>query len=206
MNKITNKNFKDITGQKFGRLTVIKISHKNKQRKYKWLCKCECGNFLKVWGGNLKNGHTKSCGCLQQENRGQANITHGMRKTLEYNVWATMKDRCFNKNAPNYKIYGKRGITICKRWEKFENFFTDMGKRPKGMSIDRINNNGNYEPENCQWATQKEQCRNTRKNRMLTFQGKTLCMAEWAERLGINYKCLWKRLNTGWSVERAFVK
>jgi len=131
---------------------------------------------------------------------------HGLSRTEEYNIWSSMKQRCFNKNRLNYKNYGGRGIIVCKRWLKFENFFVDMGKRPKGKSVDRIDNNGNYEPNNCKWSTQKEQCRNTRNNVILTFCGVTKCVAEWSEFLGLDEKLIRSRLKNGWSIIQALTK
>ena len=197
-----HKNFKDITGQKFGRLTVIKVVSKNKHRQYKWECQCDCGNISKVISSQLRNGHTKSCGCLHKDKI----TTHDKWQIPEYNVWASIKNRCLNKKDIAYRNWGGRGITVCYRWLKFENFFEDMGKRPKGLQIDRINNDGNYCKENCKWSTIKQQARNRRTNRIITYKGEKKCLAEWAEEFGIKYTNLQKRLKNGWSIERAFTK
>jgi len=203
-----NKNFKDITGQKFERLTVIKIAGKDKGRNYKWLCQCDCGNILKVVGNSLRMGRTKSCGCLQKKwakKHGGFNKTHGMKDTIEYTTWLNMKSRCLNKNNKRYKDYGGRGITICKEWENsFETFYKDMGKRLNEMSIDRVDNNKGYSKENCRWATNKEQARNTRRNKMVAYKGENFCLKDWAKKLDIKYTTLWYRLKRGWSVKRAF--
>lgn len=208
-----NKNFIDLTGQKFGRLTVIKCvgNNKDKGHFYYWLCRCNCGNFKETRGTSLQNGATQSCGCLSREmlEKGRQNRkTHGMSESPEFRIWLHLKDRCLNKNDKQYKNYGGRGIKVCKEWlNSFEVFYADMGKRPsKKHSIDRRNNDGNYCPENCWWVLPKVQSRNTRRNRMLTYKGETLCMIEWAERLNINYKNLWNRLNKGWNIEKAFTK
>lgn len=195
----------DLVGQKFGRLTVVKTTGKDKQGNYVWLCQCDCGNITKVRGYILKIGNTKSCGCLRKDIMTKKFRTHGMAKTTEYKSWANMKNRCLNKNLDCYKYYGGRGIKVCDEWKNsFETFYKDMGDKPKGTNIDRIDNNGNYCKENCRWATRKEQMRNTRRNKMITYRKETMSLAEWAERLSINYPMLWQRLKRGWSIEKTF--
>lgn len=202
--------FQNLTGRKFGRMNVIEYKGKpEKGRGSLWLCQCECGTRKVVYASNLKKGDTKSCGCLHKEIAKASSTTHGDCGTPEYEAWCKIKQRCYKKTNRNYYRYGGRGITVCDRWlESFENFLEDMGPRPVSKeSIDRINNNGNYEPENCRWANRKEQNRNTSRNRMLTFNGKTMCMAEWAERLNLDYQNLARRLNKfGWSVEKSLTK
>lgn len=125
------------------------------------------------------------------------NTTHGMGHSTENRTWSMMRNRCLNPKSDQYLLYGGRGITICKRWDKFENFIKDMGFKPSSKhSLDRINTNGNYSKKNCRWATQKEQCRNKRTNKMVTYKGKTLCLMDWAEKTGVPYKVLWNRLYT----------
>src|SRR3990172_8859973 len=138
------------------------------------------------------------------EKRGQNRRTHGMRKTSTYEVWASMKQRCLNPGALRFKDYGGRGIRICERWMRFENFLTDMGKRPAGRSLDRKNNDGGYSRENCRWATRTEQMNNTRRTRLISFRGKSFSLTQWAKKMGIKYTTLWMRINGyGWSPQRA---
>lgn len=160
-----------------------------------------------IYGGNLTRGLSKSCGCLNSEitaARNVAGATHGGCGSPEHEAWHAIIQRCTNPGARDYHNYGGRGIRICKRWLRFENFIADMGKRPApGYSIDRFpDNDGNYEPRNCRWATKLEQDRNRRTNRLLTFRGETLCVTEWSERVGIHKHTMFTRLRKGWSVEK----
>jgi hypothetical protein len=129
--------------------------------------------------------------------------THGMSYSRPYGIWRSMKERCLNKNSPAWRHYGGRGITVCDRWMEFENFYADMGDPPAGMELDRIDNDGPYTKENCRWATIKQQGRNRRTNRMITFRGETKCVTEWAESLGMRPSALIHRLDKGWPVEEA---
>ena len=156
-------NFKDISGSKIGRLTVLEFGGRSESGQSMWNCKCDCGNTLSVAAGNLQSGHTISCGCYREEIRPTLAATHRLAGTPEHNSWAGMKQRCLNPKCHKYPSYGGRGITVCERWMTFENFLSDMGNRPRGTSIERKNNDGNYEPGNCIWATPKQQANNRRK-------------------------------------------
>ena len=198
----------ELTGQRFGRLKVLKLAEiKNKSTW--WLCKCDCGNTTIVKGAKLRNGHTQSCGCLQKEAAAKAlravSYRHGGKGTPEYEAWHSMKQRCYNPNNCEYKRYGAKGIRVCDRWlNSFENFFTDMGPRPEGKySIDRIDTCGNYEPNNCRWATQKQQANNKRTNVYVSFYDQTKTIAQWAELLNMRDDTLRRRLKKGWSIFKA---
>lgn len=202
-------NYDDIIGKKFGRLTVIKYSHrvkKNDNRHYNvyYECLCDCGNTKLVTRSSLIQSHTLSCGCLHKEKFNT--YKHGLAYHRLHRIWDRIKQRCLNPNSQRYNDYGGRGIIMCAEWGKdFKTFYDwSMANGYKDdLTIDRINNNGNYEPSNCRWANIKVQSTNTRRNHKLTYKGKTLCISEWANIVGIDKDTLWMRIKRGWSVERA---
>jgi hypothetical protein len=172
----------NITNQRFGRLVAKSVIRKNGCSF--WNCVCDCGEKTVVIVSKLRNGHTKSCGCFQTEirkTRGTRSLTHGNSKNHLYRIWAGMLTRCNNPKGDHYKYYGGRGISVCEHWRKFENFFEDMEPSFKnGLSIDRIDNNGNYCKENCRWSTLKEQMNNMSTNHFLEHNGKRMTIAQWA--------------------------
>lgn len=179
--------YKDITGQKFGLLTVLNISAvKTKFGAYQWDCKCECGTVKTISGLPLRGGKIRSCGCFHKATVS----THGATNTPEFRVWTNLKDRCLNPNSRPFKYYGARGIGLDERWLKFENFLEDLGQRPSAKhSIDRINNNGNYEPGNCRWATSKKQQNNRSNTVMLEADGVRMPITEACRLFGIKNRC-----------------
>lgn len=190
--------------ERYGRLVIVRFSKKikNKQgnnKKY-WLCKCDCGNTVEVMQDYIRSGQKRSCGCLQRDVLINRSIKHGMSSKKIYMIWRGMLNRCNNKNQKYYHRYGGRGISVCERWHNFDKFYADMGERPKGKSLDRIDNDGDYCPDNCRWVSQRTQTRNTSKNIVIEFNGEKRCLADWSERLGIKYGTLWSRLNRGWDV------
>lgn len=157
----------DMTGKRFGRLVILSVAGKNTMGRLLWKCLCDCGNEIIRNGSEIRCGNTSSCGCLRKEMGAAANRSHGLSKSSEWRAWGEMRKRCHNPKHRFYPYYGGRGISICERWSSFENFIADMGPKPPGhrISLDRIDNNGNYEPGNCRWATLSEQAKNKRQNK-----------------------------------------
>lgn len=197
----------DLTGQQFSRLTVIRFAGRSSRSLVLWECQCDCGEkALIVSSYSLTSGEKRSCGCLGRDVTRQRSVIHGMRNSPTYASWRSMRDRCGRPSATGYERYGGRGIQVCKRWsESFESFLADMGKRPsKDHQLERIDNDSDYCPENCKWATRSEQARNRRKARhlLLTFNGETMTPNEWAERLGLSVQTIYARRWKGWPMER----
>ena len=188
----------DLVGHVFGRLTVVSLSSTIKGRRY-WKCQCSCGKTKDVAASNLKAGHVKSCGCINAIHGGI--VGHGNRHPL-YMTWTNMLKRCHNPTDAKYPIYGGRGIIVCATWKDFMVFIKDVPPKPSPeLQLDRIDNNGNYEPGNVRWAMRKEQGANKRDNRLITAQGLTLTVTQWAERTGIKRATLFSRLKYGWNDE-----
>ena len=205
-------NFKDLTGKKFGRLTVRKFAGRNEDKRACWECECDCGNTVIVQGKNLRTGNSKSCGCYNIDKIKERNKVmkrkHGETKTKLFHVWAGIKTRCNNPNSISYRFYGERGIEICDEWARSFSAFRDWalanGYR-EGLYIGRIESDGDYEPGNCRWVTMKENNRNRHSNTLITYNGETHCIAEWAEIKGMRYSILQRRLsNPHFTLEQAF--
>lgn len=184
----------DLTGKRFNKLLVLRRGTKTPAGVIRWVCLCDCGRTKEISGQNLRTGLAYACGCKM------AQVTHGKSRTPEFMAWSGMLQRCSNPNAKSYPNYGGRGIQVCDRWNpakggSFENFLEDMGTRPsEDLSIDRIDNSGPYSSGNCRWTDRKTQLRNTRKNTFISFEGEELCLAAWAERLGVWSSTLLSRL------------
>lgn len=182
---------------RFGQLTAVEQAGRNKHGLVTWRCSCDCGNDHLAVGTHLTRGHVTSCGAH----------SHGMSKTNIYRVWAAMRNRCENQSVKSYADYGGRGIKVCDSWKKFENFYADMGDRPSAQhSIERRDNDGDYSPVNCYWATKEDQSKNKRNTRLITANGETLHLAEWARRLGCNPAAILARLATGMPESEAVTK
>lgn len=184
----------NICGERYGRLVAIKRVSSRKQSTF-WLFKCDCGAQKEISLTSVRRGHSKSCGCLNIDSL-QGRAVHGMRKLSSYTVWQSMKERCYNKNYKSYMHYGGRGISVCDRWRNsFVNFFEDMGDRPNDKSLDRIDNDGNYEPSNCRWTSKKVQRQNQRGIKLYPFENELLTIAEIARRSGVTYENLFYRIS-----------
>lgn len=196
---------KAMSGRRFGRLVVTDEKPKQGQRCFLWKCKCDCGNEVMVRTNSLTTGNTSSCGCSRTDSIRRRCVKHGMTNSPEYNSWQSMLNRCRNENIPAFSNYGGRGIQVCERWKSFDNFYCDMGPRAKGFSLERLNNDEGYSPQNCVWSDRNSQANNMRSNLRFTWHGETMTLAQWARNLGINYHTLEGRLrNYGWTIDRAF--
>lgn len=208
----------DMTGRRCGRFTVVSEGGRDKSMAVKWLCVCDCGTRTVVSGSALRNGRSTNCGCVAHRPHGGTSrklkstnskravicLKHGMANAPEYRVWEAMKRRCANVNDSSYAYYGGRGIRVCAAWNKsFPEFFADMGRRPPKLTLDRIDNDGDYTPNNCRWATREEQCLNRRSNRWLTVDGERKTITQWSRDLGASDDTVAMRMKNGWSVEDA---
>jgi hypothetical protein len=201
----------DLSGQRFGRWTVLhRCDAPEESNRVYWLCKCDCGNTKAVMGSALRSGKTKSCGCLSREKLIERNTTqhaiHRMTGIKLYKTWTGIKNRCYNQKSAHYQNYGKRGISMCEEWRnsfvEFNKWCRDNGYRV-GLSIDRINNDGDYEPDNCRWVTQDVQANNRRSVVYIEYDNTTMSMSEWARLKGMSLQVLRYRLNAGWPTEKA---
>ena len=184
----------------------MRMAGKTSKGEITWNCLCDCGTERVVRGAYLRNGTSTSCGCFRREFSSVMNRTHGLSNSPEYAVWCSMHRRCRDKNCESYKNYGARGIMVCERWDKFENFILDMGRRPGKLTLERKNNSLGYFPENCCWATSKVQGNNRRTNRLVEFNGKFKTITQWAQEIGLSSNALWKRIKSGYSVCRALTE
>lgn len=192
--------FIDLTGKKkkCGRWRVLKYLGKGK-----WKCRCKCGTVKVISGKSLREKKSKSCGCRVAKISKYVNYKHGKSRTPEYFSWRMMHARCYSSTNNAYKYYGGKGITVCKRWHKFENFLEDMGKRPKGMTLERRKNGVMYRPGNCYWANRQEQTLNRCTTIWITLHGITLCLKDWCKRAKLDYGTVRKRLRNGWTTAKA---
>lgn len=191
-----NPRFLNLTGQIFTRLTVIGLIERGNRNRPIWLCQCACGNVSKVPTSQLTTKKTQSCGCLRAIPYAK---THGLSGTPIYEIWLAMRDRCNNPNNGAYPRYGGRGIKVCERWSNYPAFLHDMGERPDGYSIERRDNNGNYCPENCEWASDETQRGNKSTTHFVTMDGKTQSLKIWCNQLHLNYSTIRARLRRGWT-------
>jgi len=201
-------------GFRSGRVTVLgrDLTHPNKAWGAWWKCRCDCGVEKSFMGSHLRHQRIMSCGCSNIDNlrrMAEGNVTHGHARkhglrSLTHRIWTHMKQRCLNPNTTKFKNYGGRGVSVCHRWLTFENFLADMGECPKGLTIDRYpDNNGNYEPGNCRWATDQQQRENRRDTVLIKYQGVTMCGTRWAEKMGLKPRTLLGRIQNGWTIEAA---
>jgi len=193
----------DLIGQRFGKLTVLSFSHSGRWGRY-WTCLCDCGGQSKVSTNSLRRGNTKSCGCGKVPTK-HGTTKRGQKPPLTYRIWMGMRDRCLSPSKAEYARYGGRGVKVCARWNDYSAFLEDMGECPPGMSLDRIDNNGDYSPENCRWADRETQHNNTRRNVFFTHDGVTLTRTQWERRLGLPADAIRMRMRLGWSFEKSIL-
>lgn len=189
---------RNLTSETFGQLTAIRPTAERVKTSIVWECRCRCGRLVYVAARYLSRLNTRSCGCVRSR--------RAERPGRERSIWIDMRNRCNNPNNKRFYRYGARGIRVCERWNNFKSFLKDMGPCPARMSIERIDNDGDYTPENCRWATNREQARNMCSNRMIEFRGKTLCLVDWSIATGLSADVIYARLKMGWSVERSLTQ
>lgn len=195
----------DLTGERYGKLEVLRLEVDEPGKKKKWLCKCDCGAEVIVSASNLRNAHTRSCTQCGYKSMKEKNKKHGASKELVYGVWQAMRSRCERENVKSYLDYGARGITVCEEWHdpsKFIAWAMENGYEP-GMEIDRIDTNKNYCPENCRWVSRLENANNKRNNKIIEYNGERKTLAEWARHFDVKYKNLSRNINKGYSLEEA---
>lgn len=195
-------------GDRYGRLTLVEpLPVINRSGQRVWSVACDCGNVRQIPLSRARSGATRSCGCLVREMSAARFRTHGQsHKTATYRIWKHIRERCSNPRCRQWPYYGGRGVAVCGRWGRYENFLADMGEVPPGETIERIDNDGDYEPDNCRWASRKDQARNRRSNSRITLDGVTLCLAAWADRIGMPQKVIGERIRSGWTAERALTE
>jgi hypothetical protein len=198
--------FVDITGMRYGRLTVLHREGSSNAGQAMWRCQCDCGGTVRSTGQSLREGGTRSCVCFQKDRVKECLSTHNMVNSRVYSTWKGILTRCYNKNVKAYSLYGGRGIQVCDKWKSFLAFFADVGEPPTGTSLDRINTDGNYEPGNVRWATPREQCNNKRNNTIIEYNGKKQTVANWARETGIEKSVLLYRIKTGWPIEQVLTE
>lgn len=194
-----------LQGLRFGALVVLKqVSRGRRVRGAWWLCKCDCGKEVVKRGDRLRQGRVKTCALAGHSWLQHKPMTLPRLHPLEYSTWSSMRERCLNPKCESYPVYGGRGITICEAWSDFTAFLRDMGRRPtRKHTINRKNNEGNYEPGNCRWATRKEQARNTQRSVHIVYEGEQMLLVELTEKLGLDRQIVYGRLNAGWSLDEA---
>ena len=196
-----------LIGQRFRRLIVICETDKGRKRGTNWLCKCDCGRETIATTTDLLSGHKGSCGCYKMDRISEAKRTHGKTNSRLYHIWEGIKQRTLNSHSKDYPRYGGRGITVCDEWANNFQAFYDWATKcgyADGLTLDRIQNEGNYEPSNCRWVTQKKQGNNRRTNKFIEYNGERKTMKEWADAIGMSYEVLTYRIKAGWDIEKAF--
>lgn len=205
--RVRNRGLKDYSGTRFGRLVAVALVERDEDRNnHIWRFACDCGATTDKRIKNVSSGHTRSCGCLHRDITTARNYVHGFTKSefAAYRSWKDMRGRCRNPKNSDYKDYGGRGISVCERWEDFAAFLADMGSRPDRTTLDRIDVNGDYTPENCRWANAKQQANNKRSNHLIEMNGETRTLQSWCTQFGLEPSKVRYRLKRGWPLVKAF--